>query len=247
LNFRRVNLQNDDDVAILLLDVETTGLSPQTDHIIQLAAKLLGRDEIFCEYVLPPVSISPQIEKLTGITQKFLLHGGLDSYTGIHHSGPAKDFRSLYQHFCDFCQRCRIDSRKICLVAHNAAFDVRFLNAEVKRLSLADALAEESVLSPQSTSLPPMLSRDTGITTTVDTLRLFKNANFWSGTLSKPKSFALGDLYQAITQKKLSSAHHAIADVMALEEILTSPHFDNKWRKVASEIQTPLFLPDDSK
>lgn len=241
-NFQRINLQNDEDVAILLLDVETTGLNPGAHYITQVAAKILGSDDIFCEYALPPVSIPRHIEKLTGITQDFLSHGGTDSFTGITRKGPAKDFRSVYSLFCEFCQKIG-DKRHICLVAHNAAFDIRFMNAEIKRLALANSLDAQK--EDHSSRTPPMLSLDTGIITTVDTLKLFKSSNFWPSSLSKPASYALKDLYEAATSKKLESAHNAVADILALEDILLSPHFKSHWRKMASEIQIPLFFPKD--
>ena len=88
----RVNLAGDD-VVFIVLDVETTGLSDKTDHVIQIAAKVLGSQDptdIFSQYILPPIDKIPdQIEQLTGITDSFLRYGGRDTL-GYELEGPAR-------------------------------------------------------------------------------------------------------------------------------------------------------------
>lgn len=65
-----------DNPIIIILDVESTGLSTSEDRITQIAAKVYGDDSNnnFCSYVLPPSPhrVSLFIEGLTGIKQSFL-------------------------------------------------------------------------------------------------------------------------------------------------------------------------------
>lgn len=68
---------------ILAFDVETTGLSPQNDFIIQLSAKLFDKEtfkilDTFNEYIIPQhaYNISPDAERVHGISKEFLEKNG---------------------------------------------------------------------------------------------------------------------------------------------------------------------------
>ncbi|MEG0092078.1 MAG: exonuclease domain-containing protein [Oscillospiraceae bacterium] len=93
----------------IVLDCETTGLSPKTDEIIEIAmAKYIDgelSDEFQC-FVRPTVPLPPMITRLTGITQK-------DLETAPYISDIIDDIWLFLAGFT--------------LVAHNASFDIGFL------------------------------------------------------------------------------------------------------------------------
>jgi len=98
----------------VVFDLETTGLSPSNDEIIQIAAvriqagKVNARDQFF-SYVKPRRKIDPFITSLTGITNR-------------HVKGAPRPLEIL-KRFSAFCG----DSL---LIAHNGhAFDVPFLRS----------------------------------------------------------------------------------------------------------------------
>ncbi|MBU0981363.1 hypothetical protein KKC94_01600 [Patescibacteria group bacterium] len=59
----------------ICLDIETTGLNPKEDHIIEIAAVIFDNNKIIKEWsslVKPPVKIPEFTERLTGITDEML-------------------------------------------------------------------------------------------------------------------------------------------------------------------------------
>ncbi|WP_295893367.1 PolC-type DNA polymerase III [uncultured Vibrio sp.] len=100
--------------SIIILDFETTGLSPNMgDRAIEIGAvKIVDGDVVdsFQELMNPGFRVSSFIENYTGITNNML-------------AGAASN-EQVMNEFCDFIQ----DSH---LVAHNASFDQRFLDAEL--------------------------------------------------------------------------------------------------------------------
>lgn len=122
----------------LILDLETTGLNPKTDQIIEIAAIRLGADGSRQEYetlVNPGVKISPAISQLTGITSEM-------TRTAPGLSEAAEPLLALMGD-------CLI-------VAHNAAFDVEFLtqglSLDIPRSRVVDTLEFAKILFPQLTS-----------------------------------------------------------------------------------------------
>lgn len=101
----------------VVIDFETTGLSPgYGDRTIEVGAVLISDNRIvdrFQSLMNPGMQVSSFIEGYTGITNKMLstaptikeVVGRLKSFIGQHH-----------------------------LVAHNASFDARFLDEEMKRI-----------------------------------------------------------------------------------------------------------------
>lgn len=102
---------------VVVIDFETTGLSPNLgERAIEVGAVLLSNNQIvdrFQSLMNPGKRISGFIEDYTGITNKMLSSapsiaeamGELKNFIGSHH-----------------------------LVAHNASFDSRFLDAEFDRI-----------------------------------------------------------------------------------------------------------------
>jgi ATP-dependent DNA helicase DinG len=116
----------------IAVDVETTGLDPQRDAIIEVAAVTFRGDEILDEWsslVNPHRSVSPFITQLTGITQAMV-----DEAPAMFSLRPQLK-RLLADHV---------------LVGHNVGFDAGFLEAE--RLALGqhrvDSLTLASILLP---------------------------------------------------------------------------------------------------
>jgi len=104
--------------SLIILDFETTGLSPDNgDRAIEIGAVKLENGvvtEQFQELMNPGRPVSSFIENYTGIS-----NGMLSSAEPCH---------EVMARFADFIQGYN-------LVAHNASFDKRFLDSELKRIS----------------------------------------------------------------------------------------------------------------
>ena len=104
--------------SLVILDFETTGLSPNTgDRAIEIGAVRLSNGIVidsFQELMNPGFRISSFIEEYTGITNNML--------------STAAPCDEVMQRFSDYIG----DDN---LVAHNASFDKRFLDAEFARIS----------------------------------------------------------------------------------------------------------------
>ncbi len=104
--------------SIVVLDFETTGLSPDNgDRAIEIGAVRIVDGEIidsFQELMNPGFAVSSFIHQYTGISNTMLK------------SAPPCD--EVMDRFCDYIG----DDN---LLAHNASFDKRFLDAELERLS----------------------------------------------------------------------------------------------------------------
>lgn len=108
---------------IIYYDVETTGLKPDSDHIIEIAAYCPKTDAFFCQFVNPERSIPEAATNISGITNEMVAN--------------APNFAIIGEKFLQFCSFPAI------LIAHNnAAFDQLFLAAECKKhkLTLPDFL-----------------------------------------------------------------------------------------------------------
>jgi len=102
--------------ATVVLDFETTGLSPAVDRIIEIGAVRLENGQITDELSLlcdPGVPLKPKITEITGITD--LMLRGKET--------PAEGVKKLLAFIGD----CAV-------AAHNAPFDISFLAAECARI-----------------------------------------------------------------------------------------------------------------
>jgi DNA polymerase-3 subunit epsilon len=102
--------------TVVVLDFETTGLSPEYgDRAIEIGAVLVERGSIVARFqrlMNPGFRISPFIERYTGITNEML-------------KGQPR-CEAVMAEFAEFIEGHNI-------VAHNAAFDRRFLDFELRR------------------------------------------------------------------------------------------------------------------
>ncbi|MFT4941931.1 MAG: DNA polymerase-3 subunit epsilon [Paraglaciecola sp.] len=104
--------------SLVVLDFETTGLSPNLgDRAIEIGAVRLEKGQVvgrFQALMDPGKPVSAFIESYTGITNRML--------------SKAAPCDEVMHEFADFMG----DSN---LVAHNASFDKRFLDAELSRIA----------------------------------------------------------------------------------------------------------------
>lgn len=106
------------DATYVVFDVETTGLSAEYHHIIELAAVKMEKGNVidtFEEFINPGHPLSAFTTELTGITDAMLT--------------DARPEEDIMADFTAWCQDC-------VLVAHNATFDMGFINAANKRYGL---------------------------------------------------------------------------------------------------------------
>ncbi|WP_165212258.1 PolC-type DNA polymerase III [Streptococcus tangpeifui] len=106
------------EATYVVFDVETTGLSAVNNSLIQIAASKMHKGNIidqFDEFINPGHPLSQFTTDLTGITD--------------NHLKDAKPLLQVLQEFQEFC-------KDTVLVAHNATFDVGFMNANYERHDL---------------------------------------------------------------------------------------------------------------
>ena len=106
------------DGEYVAFDLETTGLSAQTDTIIEFGAAIMKNGEVidrFESFADPKCRLHPRIVDLTGITDEMLK--------------GAPELSEVLPRFLEFC-----GDRP--LVAHNADFDIGFVTAACERLNI---------------------------------------------------------------------------------------------------------------
>lgn len=118
-----------DIIREIVLDTETTGLSPEDGHrIIEIGAlELINHMPTGKQlhlYIQPEREIDADAERVHGISSAFLADKPV--------------FADIVQEFMDFI-------KEDVMVIHNAAFDMGFINAELKRAGLA-TLPQERAL-----------------------------------------------------------------------------------------------------
>lgn len=106
------------EATYVVFDVETTGLSAVYNNLIQVAASKMHKGNViaeFDEFINPGHPISAFTTDLTGITDD--------------HVRNAKPLEQVLREFQEFC-------KDTVLVAHNASFDVGFMNVNYERHGL---------------------------------------------------------------------------------------------------------------
>jgi DNA polymerase-3 subunit epsilon len=113
----------------IVLDTETTGLDPAGGHrVVEIGCveliNHLPTDQVFHKYLNPERDMPQEAFNVHGLSAEFL-------------SGQAL-FKDVAQEFLDFIG-------EDILVIHNADFDMKFLNWELKNLGLAQLPKERAV------------------------------------------------------------------------------------------------------
>lgn len=99
----------------VVFDLETTGLSPVKDRIIEIGAVKIKDGKItdtFSRFVNPHIHIPERITELTGINDEMVSKVGR--------------IEQVFPEFIDFCQNS-------VLVAHNSKFDISFIKENIQR------------------------------------------------------------------------------------------------------------------
>lgn len=153
-----------DEISYCVFDLETTGGVPPLHRIIEIGACIMKGGRVlktFEALVNPDRPIPDYVKKLTGIRDKDLVN--------------ARDLKTVLQEFKEFSRNC-------VLVAHNASFDVNFINSEFLRV------LNEEIVAPNLCTLKmsKFLVRDCG------SHRLESLAEFFEVKLA-PRHRALGD------------------------------------------------------
>ena len=103
------------DDTYVVFDLETTGLSKETDEITEIGAVKIVNGKItdrFSSFVNPKKPLTPEVTKLTGITDEMLK--------------DAPEIREILPKFLEFCGKDSV------LVAHNASFDTGFIRTKAE-------------------------------------------------------------------------------------------------------------------
>jgi DNA polymerase-3 subunit alpha (Gram-positive type) len=103
------------DDSFVVFDIETTGFSQSNDRIIEIGAVKISNGQIIDKYstfINPEVPIPYEIEQLTGIRDDMVIE--------------APKIETVLPEFLNFCEGCS-------LVAHNASFDVGFIQKNAGR------------------------------------------------------------------------------------------------------------------
>ncbi len=122
--------------TFVVFDIETTGFSPVKDRIIEIGAVKVENGVItdrFSTFVNPERPIPYEIEKLTSITDAQVL--------------PAPTIEVILPKFLEFV-------KDAVLVAHNASFDMSFIQENCRRLGVGADFTYVDTLALARTLLP---------------------------------------------------------------------------------------------
>ena len=127
--------------SYIALDLETTGLNPASDRILEIGAVKVRNGKITATYetlVNPGMKIGPRIEELTGITDE-MAAGGRETAAAV-------------KELVEFCE-------ELPLLGHNILFDYSFVKRSAVNLNLKFEKEGIDTLKIARTLLPEMESR----------------------------------------------------------------------------------------
>ena len=144
--------------AIILFDLETTGL-PRTSDICQIGAQVLGEEEVWIQYLVPTINISPEASSVTGLTvemdenrQRILCKNGIP----VEAKSYTEGLQAFYDYLCQLSRKQRElhPNARLVLVAHNCkSFDApillnafRAINVPIKKLNELKVCFSDSLL-----------------------------------------------------------------------------------------------------
>lgn len=181
-------------MKILYIDLETTGLSPANDAIIQASGTIIAGDqqEVFDLRMRPPAGVVMNRESLVmgGLTGAEVARHPLSQEEGF------ASFLALLDKYVNRYDR----ADKFTLIGYNSRFDDEFLRAWFTRFN-----------DPYYGSwfwFPPL-----------DVMQLA--AFSLIGERPYMENFKLKTVYKHLTGKELEEAHTANADIAATQEILS--------------------------
>ncbi len=159
------------DITFVVFDTETTGWDKNSGRIIEIGAIKFKNSEVIAKkswLINPGISITASSQRIHGIDDSAVK--------------DSPSFKEVFPKFAAF-------TRGAVLLAHNASFDVRFMNAEIERNNL------EAPANP-----------------TLDTLRLTRK---WYPEL---KSHSLSSLVNEL-KISAGTLHRALADSACTKDI----------------------------
>ena len=126
------------DNTYVVFDLETTGLHSDRDKIIEIGGVKVEKGQIvdrFSTFVNPGISIPYRIEELTGINDAMV--------------AEAPAIEEVLPQFLEFCAGC-------VLVAHNAEFDMGFLDEKARKLNIHRAFTSMDTVALARVLLPEL-------------------------------------------------------------------------------------------
>ena len=202
--------QNND--MIILFDLETTGLVKDSD-ITQIAAEVIGQNNVWSKYLVPNQNIENGARQVTGIHieetdgGRVLMIGNAEVDAASYEDGLTQ----FYQYLCQISNEKDSNARLI-LVAHNAKhFDAPILVNAFKKINVTTFdLSEKGIYFSDSLEILRKLQKDQHL--------LLNNSQVGRGS-GKKLSLGLGNLYRHFFQEDFP-AHDATEDVKAMKRIL---------------------------
>lgn len=196
----------------IVLDTETTGIDPQEGHrIVEIGCVELvnhiATGKTLQLYINPERDVPPEVVAVHGLTNEFL------------RDKPV--FAEVYSSFMDFIGDAK-------LVIHNAEFDMKFINAELKNVGhppipwgrIVDTVKMARQKFPGSPANLDALCRRFGIDSSE---RVFHGALLDSELLAEVYLELLGGRQHALLSEPAPAAQKAAHKQIATERVFREP------------------------
>jgi ribonuclease T len=119
----------------VVIDVETAGFNAQTDALLEIAACTVKMDEDGMIHTDQTIHFHVEPFEGANLEQAALDFNGIDPY---HPFRGAVSEKEAITEICKFARKAQkaADCQRSVIVAHNAAFDLGFVNAALQRNSI---------------------------------------------------------------------------------------------------------------